>query len=391
MNKPVQYITFVEDKFSADEIENLGSFLETNGLAGTEMFMNYDCNRSQDLTFPSPSEKAKVVEKYRNRFVKRVHCSYWAYPTSFLNKIHYHEFLDRLGGEDGIRRSYGDLTGDHMFERWLQEYELACELGAQAYVFHVIDYAAIDGAWEFTITREQVLDAMVRMVQEFLLRLQKRGLLSETSPVIELENAGWGLEYGAQRCEDFAEIFRQIYDPFDKVRIGWDLNHLLHAIGKTQDGKGARFMLQPFEITSRMQRLEEEFGSNPKLFAEKWVEMNILDPAVIRKTNCLHLSDCELKTTEYFRNGRLQGEYGNKIDSLQTRDEKEEYGVGIVLDRYDSHVPLGDETGVYTAPALRRWIECLMQENKNFVLLHELKNSSPALATLRQQMDFLWE
>ncbi len=65
--------------------------------------------------------------------------------------------------------------------------------------------------------------------------------------------------------------------------------------------------------------------------------------------------------------------------------------MGIVLDRYDSHVPLGDETGVYTAPALRRWIECLMQENKNFVLLHELKNSSPALATLRQQMDFLWE
>ena len=32
------------------------------------------------------------------------------------------------------------------------------------------------------------------------------------------------------------------------------------------------------------------------------------------------------------------------------------------------YVPLGDETGVYTAPALRRWIECLMQENKNFVL-----------------------
>ena len=47
MNKPVQYITFVEDKFSADEIENLGGFLETNGLAGTEMFMNYDGNRSR--------------------------------------------------------------------------------------------------------------------------------------------------------------------------------------------------------------------------------------------------------------------------------------------------------------------------------------------------------
>ena len=56
-------------------------------------------------------------------------------------------------------------------------------------------------------------------------------------------------------------------------------------------------MLQPFEITSRMQRLEDEFGSNPKLFAEKWVEMNILDPAVSRKTNCRHLSDCCLLYT----------------------------------------------------------------------------------------------
>lgn len=96
--------------------------------------------------------------------------------------------------------------------------------------------------------------------------------------MIELENAGWGLEYGAQRCEDFAEIFRQVYDPFDKLRVSWDMNHLLHAIGKSPDGKGACFMLQPFEITSRMQRLEEEFGADPKLFAEKWVEMNILEP-----------------------------------------------------------------------------------------------------------------
>lgn len=145
-----------------------------------------------------------------------------------------------------------------------------------------------------------------------LLRLAGKGLLSAGSPVIELENAGWGLEYGAQRCEDFAEIFRQVYDPFDKLRVSWDMNHLLHAIGKSPDGKGACFMLQPFEITSRMQRLEEEFGADPKLFAEKWVEMNILDPSVIRKTGCLHLSDCELKHTEYFRNGRLAGRVRRK-------------------------------------------------------------------------------
>ena len=102
-------------------------------------------------------------------------------PHKFLNKLHYRELVQRQDGEEGICRYYGDLTGDHMFARWMQEYELACELGAQAYVFHVIDYAAIDGAWEFTITREQVLDAMVRMVQEFLLRLAGKGLLSAGS------------------------------------------------------------------------------------------------------------------------------------------------------------------------------------------------------------------
>lgn len=391
MNRPVQYLTYVEDTFSTQETDGLEQLLKENGLAGTEVFMNYEGNRSQSLLFDSEAKKAAAIEKYKRLCVKRIHCSYWSYPTSFLNKLHYRELVQRQDGEEGICRYYGDLTGDHMFARWTQEYELACALGAQAYVFHVIDYAAIDGAWEFTITREQVLDAMVRMVQEFLLRLAGKGLLSAGSPVIELENAGWGLEYGAQRCEDFAEIFRQVYDPFDKLRVSWDMNHLLHAIGKSPDGKGACFMLQPFEITSRMQRLEEEFGADPKLFAEKWVEMNILDPSVIRKTGCLHLSDCELKHTEYFRNGRLQGEYGERIDSLETRQEKEEYGVSIVLERYDSHVPMGDERGVYTAPAVRRWIAELARENEGFVVLHELKNSSPVLPALRRQMEFLWK
>ena len=75
---------------------------------------------------------------------------------------------------------------------------------------------------EFTITREQVLDAMVRMVQEFLLRLQKRGCFRKLSPVIGWRMpAGVGIWRTALR-RSFAEIFRQIYDPFDKVRIGWD-------------------------------------------------------------------------------------------------------------------------------------------------------------------------
>ena len=63
----------------------------------------------------------------------------------------------------------------------------------------------------------------------------------------------------------------------------------------------------------------------------------------------------------------------------------------IVLERYDSHVPMGDERGVYTAPAVRRWIAELARENEGFVVLHELKNSSPVLPALRRQMEFLWK
>ena len=62
-----------------------------------------------------------------------------------------------------------------------------------------------------------------------------------------------------------------------------------------------------------------------------------------------------------------------------------------MLERYDSHVPMGDERGVYTALAVRRWIDELMRENKGFVLLHELKNSSPIRPALRCQMEFLWK
>ena len=39
---------------------------------------------------------------------------------------------------------------------------------------------------------------------------------------------------------------------------------------------------------------------------------------------------------------------------------------------------MGDERGVYTALAVRRWIDELMRENKGFVLLHELKTVVPS-------------
>ena len=90
---------------------------------------------------------------------------------------------------------------------------------------------------------------------------------------IELENAGWGLRiWRAALRKTLRKSFRQVFDdPFDKVRVGVGYrNHLLHAIGKIAGRQGRLlFMLQPFEITSRMQRLEEEFGAAPEALCGK--------------------------------------------------------------------------------------------------------------------------
>lgn len=146
-------------------------------------------------------------------------------------------------------------------------------------------------------------------------------------------------------------------------------------------------MLQDYEITSKMAELQRMYGSKPKKFAMKWIESNLLHPAVVGKTNCLHLSDCELKEVEYFRNGRLQFSYGEKIDFLSTRDEKSDYGVGIVLDKYDSHIPMGK--GVLLAEEMKSLIAELQKKNDTFVLLHELKNSRPLVPDLEDQLAFL--
>lgn len=386
MNNIKQYLTYDKGLLTAEETENISAFLKKYNLVGTELYMNEVHPRTENL-FQKDEEKKKWVEKFSALYVKRIHCSYWAYPTNFLTKSHFKEFVERLGTLEDIIDYYGDLKGVHMYERWAQEYELACALGAQAYVFHTIDYAAIDGAWEFTISREEILQAMVGMVQTFLMYLEEKKLLTENSPVIELENAGWGLEYGAQRSEDFAVILEQIYDPANKVRIGWDINHLLHAIGWNKKKDGACFMLQDYEITSKMAELQRMYGSKPKKFAMKWIESNLLHPAVVGKTNCLHLSDCELKEVEYFRNGRLQFSFGEKIDFLSTKDEKSDYGVGIVLDKYDSHIPMGK--GVLLAEEMKSLIAELQKKNDTFVLLHELKNSRPLVPDLEDQLAFL--
>lgn len=388
MKECKEYLMYDEALVSPAEKEDLKRLLGEYRLDGTEFYMNEAAPRTE-LLFRNEEEKRACRERFEKLGLKRVHCSYWAYPTYFLTKSHYRELVNRIGGEEEVRAYYGDLAGNHLFERWSQEYELACMLGAQAYTFHLIDYAVIDGAWDFDITREEILQAMIGMLQRFLVYLEEKGLMDDASPVIELENAGWGLEYGAQRHEDFEEVFAQLYDPYDKVRVAWDINHLLHAAGLHPETGKACFMLQDFEITPWMRGLEKNYADDPGAFAMNWLRANILAEGLRGKVNCLHVSDCFLKTTEYFRNGRLQGIYGEEIDKRVGRESKEEYGLAIVLGKYDSHVPLGTDGGVVNCKELMEMIRQLKRDNPEFVILHELKNSKPLFGDLRRQMENL--
>lgn len=385
VEKIEEYSTYKEELFS--EGADIAGFCEEHQLAGMEVFMDDVISRDEPL-YRDEAEKKDLTQRLKRLNVKRLHCSYWAYPTSFLTKNNYAQLVERFGGLDLVKSYYGDLTGSHMYERWVQEYELACALNAQSYTFHLIDYAPIDGKWEFTITRQDIAQAMIYMIQELVNRLLERGLLTEDSPRIEVENAGWGLEYGLQTAEDFGKMFCQLYDPYDKVRIGWDINHLLHAVGFSDKDQRAEFFLTPLEITQDMRELEETYGNTASLFAEKWLEKNLLDRSIIAKTGSIHLSDCRMKRTAYFKNGILIGKYNEEIQSLEKWEDMEEYGVKIVLSEYDSHEVLSE--GILNGVMMRRLIGRLQAVNPGLVILHELKNSTDQVQALERQRDCLW-
>jgi hypothetical protein len=366
-----EYITYKEHIFKNEPLD-INDFCLKNGLEGTEIFFD-DIIPRTDVLFSDNAGKKKLLRSLNELRVKRLHCSYWAYPASFLTKSHLSELIKRFGSVEAVREYYGDLTGDHIWKRWRQEYEIACALNAQAYTFHLIDYAPIDGEWEFTIPISEIKQAMVYMIQQFLLNLEKEGILNDSSPKIEIENAGWGLEYGTQSKTDYIYLFSQLYDPGNKIKIGWDINHLLHAIGIRTDSNTACFMLPDFEKNDEMIKIEQEFGNRPNAFAYKWLESNILALELNNKTGSIHLSDCKLKNFEYFLKGKLQPPYLDRISALRTWEEKEEFGVSIVLTHYDSHVPL--QTGILDGPDMQNLIRALDENNDDFAVLHELKNS----------------
>lgn len=371
----LEYVTSRTEHLAA-----AGGASASRGIAGTEVFMADMKTRTLPLA-ESEAEYAELVATLRAAGVRRVHCSYWAAPTSFVAGVKFGELVERFEGIEQVREYFGDLTGAHMFSRWCDEYALARDLGANTYVFHLIDYMPVDGAWEFTVDREVVLDAMIVLTQQFLRALDQRGLLDEQSPVIELENAGWGLEFGAQTADDFVRVFEQVYDRTNRLRLGWDLNHLMHAVGLAE-GRGA-FLLPDAELTPAMRELETEAKGDIALLAARWIEQNVLDPRLIDKVSALHLSDCPAKEVEYFSNGKLDAAYVTDGSWAEQQDE----GLRIVLEHYDNHVCLGD--GVLDPATVRGLIDTLASHH-SLSVLHELKNAEDVWSELDRQRARLW-
>lgn len=380
------YATLKKENVTTEEMNDIRGLCDRLGVEGTEVFMDDICSRS-NLLYNTPEEKGELIKQLQKMCVKRVHCSYWAYPTSFLTKNDFSQLTERFGGESAVREYYGDLTGKHMYERWVQEYIVAKELNAQSYTFHLIDYAPIDGMWEFTVSREDIRQAMIFMIQHLLNLLSDQGILTEDSPLIEVENAGFGLEYGLQTAEDFWYMYNQLYDPLNKVKIGWDVNHLLHALGINEENGKIHFMLQQTEMTEAMRGLESEYGMDKNQLPIQWIKYNLLHPAIAAKAGAIHLADCKMKRTEYFTNGKLNEPYYSEISSLKTWEEKEEYGVQIVLSKYDSHVILGE--GALDPEDMSGVLKELKESAPDLVILHELKNCENMGSAVQSQMEKL--
>lgn len=377
------YVTFSEVNRAYMDANSLSDLCDKYSLSGAEVFMDDVVNRFKPVFLTKEDVDALVIElnKYK---VKRLHCTYWAYPSSFLTGNNYSELVDHFGSEEAVSDYFGDITGAHMFNRWTQEYILASKLNAHSYVFHLIDFAPIDGMWEFTITKNDIRQAMISILQRFVNLLLQKNLISSESPTIEIENAGWGLEHGIQSAEDYAMLYDQLFDPYNKVKISWDVNHLLHALGLDRATGRARFFLPDSEITPSMMALQSQYGDFPEKLCQKWIEYNILFPKLRDRIGAIHISDCALKEDEHFTNGVLTGEAYEHICSLATWKERESYGVNIVLSEYDSHLVLG--TGILQPQMIQEMILELHRSNSDFVLLHELKNSSNIQADLHAQM-----
>ncbi|MBR6801392.1 MAG: hypothetical protein IKM61_06550 [Eubacteriaceae bacterium] len=380
-----EYVTIKTDDLSSlGERFSVLRKLDCN-IIGCEVYCADIVPREEPL-YNNTEELGKLIEIIKASPVKRLHASYWASPSSFLFGLNKEELYEHFGSEDAVKGYYTELTDIHLYTRWTQEYMLAKLSGAESYVFHLIDYFPVDGVWKFTISPSEVVECMVKMTKKFVDELYDYGFIDEESPVIELENAGWGLEYGIQTWKDYEYLFSQINDPLGKVRISWDINHLLHALGQ-KDGKGM-FFLPDDEINEDMRVLQKKYSDEASLFAEMWIRYNVLNEKTAGKVATIQLSDCVMKQEEIFTCGYMNPPYRDTLDSLSTWEEKESYGEKIVLTHYDSHVPLGK--GILNGKSIKDMISEIEEKYGEINVLHELKNSDDLAYDLKTQQNQLY-
>lgn len=353
--------------------EEVGPFCTRFSQVGTEVFFDDLVPRDEPLC-PTWEAEEGLLRQLQELRVCRAHGSYWAYPTAFLTGRNREELYARMGGASGVRAYFGDETGEAIFSRWVSEYALCRKAGIESYTFHLIDYAPIDGKWCFSLTREEILAGMAEMLAQFLSRLEGAGLLEDSGPRIELENAGWGLEYGAQRADDFVWILERVKDPHGLLRVSWDVNHLLHALGR------GHFLLPEDEVSDGMAALP--MGEE---LAQAWLEANLMDDRLLGRVGAVHLSDRPMADVEYFRRGKLCQPYHGELMALPDGEAQEAYGVDIVLSKYDAHTPVGNGEGYLTGSAVAGLLERLSEANGGLLILHELKNSKDLAADLSIQ------
>lgn len=380
-----EYVTIKTDDLSSlgERFSVLGKL--NGSFCGSEIYCADITPREMPL-YKDTEELKELTRVLKDSSVKRLHASYWASPSVYLFREDKKELYAHFGSEEAIRDYYTDLSGEHLFTRWIREYILAKLSGMDSFVFHLIDYFPVDGLWRFELTRDEVVKCMAKMTEKFVDKLYDMSLIDEHSPVIELENAGWGLEYGVQTCKDYEYLFGRLNDPAGKVKISWDINHLLHAVGE-KDGKG-KFFLPDDEISDGMKELEERYGENPSLFAFEWIKYNVLNEKTASKVSAIQLSDCVMKKDEIFTRGYMNYPYREMLENLPTWEEKESYGERIVLTHYDSHVPLGK--GILRGNDMKGLIGELERRNGEISVLHELKNSEDLSYDLKIQRNQLY-
>ncbi len=346
---------------------------------GTEVFISSVVPREKSL-FTSGCEKQKLIDELKNCQVKRVHLSYWAEPCDFLDRKDFKSLLKRFSSEAEISSYYSDLTGEHIYRRWAQEYEIAKDIGAEAVTFHAIDYFHIDGLWRIEKTKKEVLDSFANISNKLLSNLTEKGLL-ENGPVLEIENAGFGLETGVQTAEDYISLLSKIKNK-DNIKIGWDTNHLLHVAGYDPEKGIAYFLLDDKDKTELMKELEEKYFSDPDMFFQEWIERNLLNKTILPLLGSIHLSDLKPLAKPIFLNGPLISKYFEEINKLNNPVEQENYGARLVLKYYDSHLSI--ENSPTNFPKVMNLV--IDATSNNISLLHELKNSNLNFKDYERQM-----